>query len=189
VVFDLGTEYYIDKICLHDLSAAANVIVSYGPPDQRTDLFTDPSMMVKAWVIQPVRIVTRFIWLTISSALTSKINELAIYGYPLLLKAGAGSDPLNIDKTSLNLSFSDANTLPNPGQTFRIYPNPVSDHLTISPFEAGTSIQIINVTGEVVISGKQSTFETSRLPLGGYFVRIIGSNGMVLHESKIVKVQ
>ena len=63
-----------------------------------------------------------------------------------------------------------------------IYPNPVSDKLHISGLSGKVQVEIINLIGEKVISGRienNQVIETAFLKGGVYFAIIYHSNGVV----------
>jgi hypothetical protein len=188
VYLDLGADYYIDRISLHDLATTGKVVVSYGSPASWTTLFTDPATKANIWANQSVRIVTRYIRLTMSVSLDSKINELAIYGF----KMSAYSSDLNSGpelKSGIEGLIADQFTMDGQEPEFVVFPNPVSYRLTISPFNTGMSVEILNIAGNRVLSGKTESVETSQLPQGAYFVRVTDQTGKVLHRTKIIKGQ
>jgi len=74
--------------------------------------------------------------------------------------------------------------------TFSVYPNPVSSSLTISSEEMISTVDVINVIGQTVISqnvnSKLTQIATSNLKNGVYFVRVQDNNGNT-SVSKILK--
>ena len=62
-----------------------------------------------------------------------------------------------------------------------IYPNPVSDKLTIEAHEAIESVEIYNLVGALVVSKKDQTnkveLSVGGLPAGTYFVRMTTQSG------------
>ena len=65
--------------------------------------------------------------------------------------------------------------------TMAIYPNPVSDKLTIEAQEAIESVEVYNLVGALVVSKKDQTnkveLSVSDLPAGMYFVRLTTQSG------------
>jgi hypothetical protein len=70
-----------------------------------------------------------------------------------------------------------------------VYPNPVTDMLTVSNKDSMTEITIINLLGQTVISQKSNSdkveINTSRLQSGSYILRVYTSNGTA--AVKIIK--
>jgi hypothetical protein len=77
-------------------------------------------------------------------------------------------------------------------RVIEIFPNPVTDgRLTIKSSESFWSIQILNITGEIVFSQEYSSgsvsevIELNKLGKGVYLVRI-GYSGKATHTEKIM---
>jgi len=84
-------------------------------------------------------------------------------------------DDMSIFKLNLN---STSVALPDPISTLRLYPNPVSDRITINvlPGELQSKYSIYNSTGQLCLSGilSETTYQVDvgHLPLGSYTVQI-----------------
>lgn len=78
----------------------------------------------------------------------------------------------------------------NSSNKIRIYPNPITDYLNIEMDEYPDRVQIVNLTGAVLISEKLNSknfeIDVSHLSKGMYFVKIISQNGTV-ESLKIMK--
>ncbi len=79
-----------------------------------------------------------------------------------------------------------------PSQEVEIYPNPVTEgRLTVKSGESFRSIQIMNITGEIVFSQEypsgtnSEVIELEKLEKGIYLIRI-GFAGKANHTSKII---
>jgi hypothetical protein len=63
-----------------------------------------------------------------------------------------------------------------------LYPNPVSDKLTVETTEAVTNVEIYNLMGALVYSQKDNAkrieIPTGNLPSGTYFIRLITPSGI-----------
>jgi len=68
----------------------------------------------------------------------------------------------------------------------KIYPNPVSDFFHISGV-VFNEIEILNVSGEVVISTNKSEISTSKLSDGIYFVKIFTPAGIIIKKVIILR--
>lgn len=76
-----------------------------------------------------------------------------------------------------------ANEFENP--VLRIYPNPTTHTIY---FSSSTNIQLFNMTGQIVASGKNvNRFDLSEQPPGVYFILFTDNSGQLIQRSKIVK--
>ncbi len=69
---------------------------------------------------------------------------------------------------------------------FRVYPNPANEMLTVKGAAAGSTIELVNMLGEVVLKQQASMvsrLDVSHVSAGVYFIRVSGSNGT--HTEKI----
>ncbi len=83
-----------------------------------------------------------------------------------------------------NMAVSDINK----NNAFNIYPNPVKDVINIQAKKSGEmSYQIINVNGQVVLSGKAAnqSVNVQSLPVGNYVIKI--ANGEETSNLKFIK--
>ena len=75
--------------------------------------------------------------------------------------------------------------------SFQIYPNPVSDKLFISHIDKLKSIEILNISGEIIeiqkVDDNLASINTSNLSYGLYFIRIKTGEAEVI--KKIVKLK
>ncbi len=127
--------------------------------------------------------------------MSNEQNPLVVYNAPgnynvtLIVSNIYGSDSLTIEdyitvdpETGINNQ--------NISQV-KIYPNPVKDMLMISYSEDIESMEILSISGQVIIShecdDKLLEIETSSLPDGIYFIRIKVGNEEVTR--KIVKIK
>ncbi|MFZ4455903.1 MAG: malectin domain-containing carbohydrate-binding protein [Bacteroidales bacterium] len=81
IYFDLGKEYVIRKVKLHDMNNISPLNFSAGSPDNWTDWFVYTTSAYNSWVNFGMNQTTRFIELSQLNATSAEINELAIYGY------------------------------------------------------------------------------------------------------------
>jgi hypothetical protein len=186
LIIDLGAEYLIDRISLHDQSTSGNLIVSHGTPENWITLFIDPATKAKTWSNQVVRISTRYIRLSMSN-LEAKINEIAIFGYAMIASSMPSAKASNSTDVSKPGSLTLDNQLESLVSTFRVYPNPVQDLLYITPLTEGAKVELIGADGKVVQTGKTGMTDTSGLPQGAYFLRITSRNNHLLHQEIIIK--
>ncbi len=189
IYFDLGAEYFIDRISLHDLSTTGKVIVSYGTPDNWINLFTDPVTKSKTWSQRAVRITSRYIRLSLISTLDAKINEIALYGYRMSTPENPGTQSLPLLKSGMAGSEASLNPGLATDQEFNVYPNPVVNQLSVSPFTSGMTVELMNPAGSKILSCKRSTLDLSGITEGTYILRVTNTAGRVVHQTKIIKVR
>ena len=60
-----------------------------------------------------------------------------------------------------------------------IYPNPVANFLTIKTVSKVQSVEIYNITGQVVMYSTEATLNTASLSKGAYIVKVAQENGLV----------
>lgn len=69
----------------------------------------------------------------------------------------------------------------------KIYPNPVGDQLNISSKESIELVEIYSISGQKLISAKQSTINVSSLPKGTYILKTKLANGSISTQKFIRK--
>jgi hypothetical protein len=84
-VVDLGTEYQITQINLHDMHATNNFDVEYYDGSTWVALFTDPCDNFKVWKRHNVNVVTTKLRFSMYTSPYAAVNEIIIYG-SLLVK-------------------------------------------------------------------------------------------------------
>jgi hypothetical protein len=168
VYFDLGDDYVIRKIYLHDMNNVANLDVSYGTPNNWTPLFTEPCNSYIKWKLHETNISTRYIQLTMANSVYAAVNEIAIYGY--------------IDYTK---KFPVANPYEFPEEV-SIFPNPCNSTLTISNLGSMQHIELVSITGTLVLSSTQSQVDTGNVPPGIYLLNVREQNGNIAVRKKVV---
>ncbi|MFD1553840.1 hypothetical protein DNU06_09370 [Putridiphycobacter roseus] len=72
-------------------------------------------------------------------------------------------------------------------QTIAMYPNPVSQTLTIDGFQNTYSVQIHDVSGKLIYTGNESHIDFVQFSSGFYLVSILDENKELLHRNKIIK--
>ena len=71
---------------------------------------------------------------------------------------------------------------------FTVYPNPTNSALTINTKANYTSIQIVNMFGQVVFTKEKSaSLNVSSLPSGIYFIQLLDNKGSLIGNEKFVK--
>lgn len=72
--------------------------------------------------------------------------------------------------------------------SFTVYPNPTNSTLTINTKAIYSSVQIVNMLGQVVFTKEKSTsLNVSSLPSGIYFIQLVDNKGSVIGNKKFVK--
>ncbi len=185
---DLGQEYSISSICLHDMNNVEPIVISYGVPGNWTNLYTDNLNSYKSWKKKDVAITTRYIRLTMVAGSSAYVNEIALYGVPVkknLKSASLLGNSLN-EKTEEVI----------PDMKIKAYPTNFSDRVNIEISDGQSSLYhvvLLNVSGQTVLqdvitsfefSGKLLTFSNLNLPKGIYFLKVFQKNG----QSKTFKL-
>ncbi len=67
-----------------------------------------------------------------------------------------------------------------------VYPNPLEDELNID-FEGEINIEVVNITGEVLIKSQEKMINVKTLSSGIYFLRIYSENNELLSTQKVIK--
>ena len=71
---------------------------------------------------------------------------------------------------------------------FTVYPNPTNSAITINTKANYTSIQIVNMFGQVVFTKEKSaSLNVSSLPSGIYFIQLVDNKGSLIGKEKFVK--
>jgi hypothetical protein len=95
-----------------------------------------------------------------------------------------GSGP-NAIKEFSNLAFVGVNNVDAKTQSIELFPNPVEDsaNLVFSPTFLGSTYQVFNYTGQMVLESKvdqtQMTLDVSALTQGNYFLTCTSAQGTV----------
>jgi hypothetical protein len=185
-MIDLRTSHRISRIFLHTLESSGSIIISAGRPGSWTTLFNGQLVGVRSWTSLPVTSTTRYLRITLSGPVLARINEIALYGEPILpIYEEEDSDHA---QPSFALYGGDVKGQEAPGQVaLQICPNPFGSLLTVKPFQRDLKIELIDRLGALALSGLGGSVETSSLPAGVYVVRVTGSDGRVLLVTTGVK--
>ena len=87
---------------------------------------------------------------------------------------------------------SPLNTLPtnvyeNDKISFKIYPNPAQDKITITTSQQNMNVTIFKITGEKIIETNSKKINTSKFAKGCYIIEIKDKNGFSSREKLIIK--
>ncbi|MFT6982119.1 MAG: hypothetical protein ACJAUD_000886, partial [Crocinitomicaceae bacterium] len=78
------------------------------------------------------------------------------------------------------------NVTPKTLTTFKVFPNPATDALTIESKFKLQSISILDMNGRLIIlRGNSETIDISTLKIGSYFVKIETEDGQISHQKFI----
>jgi hypothetical protein len=84
VVVDLGKEYHLSAIDLHDMEDTYNFTVEYGNASNWTTLFVDPCSTLNAWSRNETDVTTRFLRFSMYQNVYAAVNEIILYGTPVV---------------------------------------------------------------------------------------------------------
>lgn len=81
VVIDLGEEYHITEIALHDMHNTYEFTVEFGSENNWSELFVDPCSNFKTWNKHIINVDTRYLRLSMNQNVFAAVNEIMIFGY------------------------------------------------------------------------------------------------------------
>jgi mRNA-degrading endonuclease YafQ of YafQ-DinJ toxin-antitoxin module len=81
IYIDLGAEYFLTTIALHDMHDTKNLEVSIGEPGNWQPLFTESCDKYKTWKEHDVSVATQYVRLSMTESVFAAVNELVLYGY------------------------------------------------------------------------------------------------------------
>ena len=81
VYFDLGKQYVVRKLKVHDMNNVSLLDFSYGSPEAWVDWFSYSTSAYNSWKNFDCNATTQFLRLSQLNASSAEINEIAIYGY------------------------------------------------------------------------------------------------------------
>jgi hypothetical protein len=189
VLVDLGKEYYISEINLHDMHNTKDFTIAYGDASNWTTLFVDPCDNFNTWSKNATAISTRYLRFSMYQSVFAAVNEIFIYGHPIASNSAKSS---NSKKTSSSESIFDS-------QNIELYPNPIDKELNVKfPVKMiGKSKLIIRdllgktfYSKEVLISVENSILELTNLQLpktNGIFLLSIFHESGELKTLKFIK--
>ncbi|MGC6430524.1 MAG: T9SS type A sorting domain-containing protein [Jejuia sp.] len=91
-IIDLGQDYYISEINMHDINSVGDFDVEYGDDTSWTLLLTEPCDAFNVWKTHETDVVTRYLRLSMPSSPYAAINEIIINGYPIMTIASSEPD-------------------------------------------------------------------------------------------------
>lgn len=179
IYFDLGRQYQLTEIALHDMQGIADMEVSIGEPGDWQEVFTEPCDEYKSWKRHSVNVSSRYVRLTIDESLSAAINEIVLFGY----------------KESGNLKSADAET--EEDKTLKCQ-NPVSKSLKVSIDEdlvGEYNLEIFDLNGQMLFTQEYSDYSSSEINInlsnmdlkkGMYIIRYRNDAG-ITRSTKFIK--
>lgn len=80
IYIDLGSEYELTSIVLHDMHNTKNMELSIGEPGNWENLFVEPCDKYNAWKQHDVSVVTRYVRFSMTESVFAAVNEVLLYG-------------------------------------------------------------------------------------------------------------
>ena len=81
---DLGIEYHISKISLHDMNDVADFTIQYNDGENWIDLVYENCNAYNVWKNHSTNVVTRYLRLVIPDSPNANVNEIILLGYPVM---------------------------------------------------------------------------------------------------------
>ncbi|APZ45979.1 hypothetical protein BW723_06585 [Polaribacter reichenbachii] len=81
IVIDLGKEYHITEVYLHDMHNTYEFTVEYGSENNWTELFVDPCSNFNTWKTHITDVDTRYLRLSMYENVYAAVNEIIVFGY------------------------------------------------------------------------------------------------------------
>ncbi|UAM98406.1 right-handed parallel beta-helix repeat-containing protein [Polaribacter litorisediminis] len=127
IIFDLGKEYYISKINLHDMQQTKKFTLAYGSASNWTTLFIDPYTNFNHQNETKTAISTRYLRFSMDQNEFVSVNEIYIFGRPIVSKS-ANRKTVEVINCDAPLSNPDNIVVFN-SENIVLYPNPVNQKL------------------------------------------------------------
>lgn len=148
---DLGKEYNLTEIYLHDMHSTYQFVIQYGNGTNTwTTLLDEPCNNFNVWKKHTTNVSTRYLRLFMPQSPYAAVNEIILYGYEVI--------PITAARTIQTLENSSSSPILNEEQdAVKLYPNPVDNelHLEFSEKMFGiNNIKIIDSYGKVVFNKK-----------------------------------
>lgn len=71
-------------------------------------------------------------------------------------------------------------------ENMSVYPNPANEYVTIDGMPEGSTVQLYDLMGRMLVSSQQNTLSVASLPNGIYLLQVLPSNGKTMVSSKLV---
>ena len=192
IVLDLGKEYHISEINLHDMHNKKDFTVAYGDASNWTTLFVDPCDSFNTWSKNTTDVVTRFLRFSMYQSVFAAVNEIFIYGQPVTSDTAKAAHNKKTEIKRVHTSIFEADNI-------KLYPNPVAQTLNVKfPLKmiGKSNLLIKDILGKtlydkkVFISTENPILELNNLQLpkikGIYMLSILHESG-ALKTLKFIK--
>tara|TARA_B110000967_G_scaffold208449_1_gene260706 strand:- start:11362 stop:14211 length:2850 start_codon:yes stop_codon:yes gene_type:complete len=124
ILVDLGQEYHISDINLHDMHNTKDFTIEYGDASNWMTLFTDPCDNFNNWSKNTTDVVTRYLRFSMYQSVFAAVNEIFIYGQPVKSNLNKSVSSSKTEIISSNQSYFDS-------EDIELYPNPVKQNLNV----------------------------------------------------------
>ncbi|MGK0412858.1 MAG: hypothetical protein ACJA1B_001060 [Polaribacter sp.] len=132
VIIDLGKEYYISKINLHDMQNTENFTVACGSASNWTTLFVDQCKNLNTWNEHKTAISTRYLSFSMDQNEFASVNEIYIFGHPIASKSSKSVNRKTVEVINCDAPLSNPdNIVLFDSENIVLYPNPVDQKLRI----------------------------------------------------------
>ncbi|MCT4630045.1 T9SS type A sorting domain-containing protein [Winogradskyella sp.] len=181
---DLGNDYHISEINLHDMHNTHEFAIEYHNGTDWVNLITDPCDKYNVWVSHETDVTTNLLRFSMYNSPYASINEIMIFG--------------NITNNQ-NRSTQEINNIKSVEksevQKLYLFPNPVNDILNIKiPNTSNTdyqNIKIINTLGKVIYNKEFNSsntistlqLDTNQLEISSGFYALLYKDDKGLQET------
>lgn len=69
---------------------------------------------------------------------------------------------------------------------WRVFPNPANEHVTIDGLAEGSTVQLYDLMGRLILSSQENTLAVGSIPNGVYLMRVLPTNGQRVISTKLV---
>jgi hypothetical protein len=142
---DLGQDYLITKIYIHDTHSTYDFNVEYESDSNWNHLLTESCNSFNVWKVHDVNIMASKLRLSMLDSPYAGVNEIILTGYPIQNKASA-NDLMKGNKSESIALEDDLKPV--------LYPNPVRDNINLKlpdSSQAGNqNVQIYDLSGQLI---------------------------------------
>ena len=180
---DLGEDYNLTNISLHDMHNTQNLDIYVGEPGNWKHLFTESCGSYKTWKQHSVDVTSRYIRLSMNESVYAAVNEIIVHG----ASVSARSEQKSVQFSSSLKTSAQNIQLYQP--KLKLYPNPAINNIKVKlPQEIQNDfvVQIFDASGQIVYSQNSQTSYQSELSIdltnghfsnGTYYLRYSSEKG------------
>ena len=150
---DLGRNYEINTIYLHDMHNVASLEIEYGSPGNWQHLATEYCNKFNIWKKHEIKVNTRYIRLAMLESVYAAVNEILLFGKPVNQPELKSASLISNSLKKETLTTFNSNR-------FYVYPNPVENILMINIPENQSYefiLEIFDASGRLNFSQKYSS--------------------------------